>query len=143
MSDPSTIQSTQREIYFSDHFEEDVRHCFSSILAETRMNRNDNRELMFALQEVALNAWEHSKSRDNKITLNFTLSNNEIRVAVRDRGRGLKNQKPKENTSPYRGSGLKIVRALSDKLIIKEQNPGLTVLITKKLRGPKIGGFSL
>ena len=135
MSDASTTQRTQREIYFSDHFEEDVRHCFSSILAKTGLHRDDNRELMFALQEVALNAWEHSKSRDNKITLNFTFSADEIQVEVRDRGRGLKDQKPKENTSPYRGSGLKIVRALSDKLIIKEQNPGLTVLITKKLKG--------
>ncbi|MCF7797030.1 MAG: ATP-binding protein [Lentisphaeria bacterium] len=128
-------------IPFSDQFEEVVRAEFQKFTADIPMKPDDRLAASMALNELALNAVEHSRSEDNQVVITFRFLGGSLNIQVRDKGRGLVVSEPKARY--YRGHGFNIVKALCDRMDVHPSGTGLTVSITKNLWRPQIGGFSI
>ena len=128
-------------ILFNDSFENELRQHYNAFTHDIEMTETDRKAIFMALSELALNALEHSKARDNQVALHFQLVGDRVIIRVRDRGCGLENTGSTKKL--YRGNGLKIVRALCDRVNVHSSALGLHISITKNLRRPQIGGFSI
>ena len=128
-------------ISFSAVFEDEVRRHYQEFTRDIKMTRADRLATGMALNELALNAIEHSGSKDNHVFIQFQFFGNQLRIGVRDRGRGFNQINQPKNA--FRGNGLNMVRALCDGVQIHPTSAGVQISITKKLWRPKIGGFSI
>ena len=117
---------------FDDEFETRVSAAFRSFAKRVGIRGIDYRALHIALMELALNAYEHSKSPEGGVLLVFEAQGDEITVRVVDRGIGWR--RGKLAASPYRGHGLQMVRAMVDHIAIEDYHPGLGVTISKNVR---------
>lgn len=128
-------------IPLSDRFEASVRAEYQKFTADIPMNQEDRLAASMALNELALNAAEHSQTSDNQIIIKFRLSGGRLNIQVKDNGQGL--MVSEKRAKYYRGHGFNIVKALCDRMDILSSGTGLTVSITKNLWRPQIGGFSI
>jgi len=117
---------------FNEGFEERVTNAFKAFAAEVGLDKINYRALYIALMELALNAYEHSDAPDRQVWLVFEARGEQITLRVIDRGKGWK--KRKRPSSPFRGHGLQMARAMVDHLIIEESHPGLAITISKSIR---------
>lgn len=113
----------------------------ASVLAEL-MNFDEGQieEIQLALIETCINAFEHSRSEDQRVFIEFIMKDDELELKVTDQGIGFEDE-PGASTSKRpglyedmhkRGWGLEIVRTLMDEVDIESGTNGTTVSVIKK-----------
>ena len=105
------------------------------------MNFNTDQidELQLALIEACINAFEHSKSNDSKLYIKFVMNENELTVIIKDNGKGFDMNKidktpdikEKLKSDYKRGWGIMLIKNLMDKVEIKSNSEGTTLIMTK------------
>ena len=96
-------------------------------------------EIKMALIEACINAFEHSRSKDSHVTINFTFDENALTIQISDTGQGFDPSKAKEEVvqrrergESQRGWGLKIMEELMDKLEIQSNENGTIITMVKE-----------
>jgi serine/threonine-protein kinase RsbW len=96
-------------------------------------------EVKMALIEACLNAFEHSKSRDQKVHIKFMVKDNELEITVKDYGIGFNPEDVEVPTiekrfknSRKRGWGLKIIESMMDFVKIDSHKGGTKLVMVKK-----------
>ena len=118
----------------------------ASVLAELMdFGEGEVEEIQLAIIETCINAFEHSKSDDQEIHIEFLLMEGELQFKVTDRGVGISPDtldgsrvlgSPGLHTDlRKRGRGLQIIRSLMDEVDIESSPNGTTVSVLKKKRG--------
>ena len=112
----------------------------ASIIAEImdfEVNHID--EIQLAIIETCINAFEHSNSRKNKITVTYVLTDNELELKITDHGTGFATDKTNMLTGEARaramqkrGWGLEIIREMMDEVDIESSDEGTTITMLKK-----------
>ena len=113
-------------------------HTAESIMEYMKFDSNKKDEVKIALIEALINAFEHSKSSDNKVYIKFIIKMSELQVIVKDYGAGFNPEsvpkpdiKEKLKSSHKRGWGLKIIENLMDSFDITSNELGTTLVMTK------------
>jgi|LakWasMet13_LOW5_FD_contig_101_314144_length_843_multi_2_in_0_out_0_1 serine/threonine-protein kinase RsbW len=96
-------------------------------------------ELNQALIEACINSFEHGKSEENKLYIKFIMNNNELKVIIKDKGKGFDindvdpnpNIKNKLKSEHKRGWGLMLIKSLMDDVEITSSPEGTTLTMTK------------
>lgn len=108
----------------------------ASTLGESiNLDRDKIDEIKMAVIEACLNAFEHSKSKDQMVHVRFRIKVNELEITVKDYGIGFNPNevKPPKGPSPNRGWGIQIMRALMDNVTIESHaNGGTQIVLTKR-----------
>ena len=118
----------------------------ASVLAELMdFGEGEVEEIQLAIIETCINAFEHSKSDDQEIHIEFLIMADELQFKVTDRGVGISPDtldgsrvlgSPGIHTDlRKRGRGLQIIRSLMDEVDIESSPNGTTVSVIKKKRG--------
>ncbi len=94
-------------------------------------------DIKVAVGEACNNAVLHGKCEDEIYEINFKVSNNKIKIEVRDTGIGFDENKysePDLNNLKGNGLGIYIMKSLMDEVdIIPNQNEGTILKLTKYL----------
>ncbi len=94
-------------------------------------------EVKMALIEACINAFEHSKSSDRRINLNFQISDGGMVISISDGGQGfdlqeaLERIEEKRNKGEKRGWGLTLMSELMDEVEVDSSEEGTLVKMTK------------
>lgn len=119
----------------------------ASVLAELMdFGEGEVEEIQLAIIETCINAFEHSRSDDQEVHIEFLLMANELQFKVTDRGVGISTDTLDGSRvlgSPTgidtdlrkRGRGLQIIRSLMDEVDIESSPNGTTVSVIKKKKG--------
>ena len=118
----------------------------ASVLAELMdFGEGEVEEIQLAIIEICINAFEHSKSDDQEVHIEFLLMADELQFKVTDRGIGISPDTldgsrilgiPGAHTDlRKRGRGLQIIRSLMDEVDIESSPNGTTVNVIKKKKG--------
>ena len=106
-------------------------------LADLKQDQID--EVKMATIEACLNAFEHSKSRDQKVYIKFLVKDDALEITVRDYGVGfnpeeveIPNIQEKLKSQRKRGWGLKIVENLMDSVKIDSHKGGTKIVMIKR-----------
>ena len=112
-----------------------------SALAES-MNLHPDKidEIKMALIEACLNAFEHSKSKDQMVHVKFRIKPEELEIIVRDYGIGfdtsvIPRPSAKEKIKPgkvKRGWGFTIMQSLMDDLRVRSDKSGTQIIMIKR-----------
>ncbi len=113
----------------------------ASVIAES-MSFNDQQieEIQLAIIESCINAFEHSKSPDQSVVIEYTIRRDELELKVTDNGIGFTsgNKTKRINSQPdlypdmrKRGWGLEIVTTLMDSVDIMSGEDGTTITMIK------------
>ena len=101
-------------------------------------------ELETALGEACINVIEHSKVKDKRIKITFTISEDYLTVVVEDAGIGFDPEeiekpdiKEKIGSVYKRGWGLMLIENLMDEIEFKQKEPHGTILTMKKYKSKK------
>jgi len=97
-------------------------------------------EIQIALIETCINAFEHSKSPDGQISIQFIMADDKLVLKVTDHGVGFKTDEAKEKGKDgvkargmrKRGWGLEIIKNMMDHVEIESTDKGTTVTMVKK-----------
>jgi len=116
-----------------------VSRLASSIAEAMRLDENKVDEIKLALIEACLNAFEHSKSKDRKVHIKFKMTDDHLKITIKDYGVGFNPSKVEEpkieeklKSTSKRGWGLKIMRSLMDTVEINSHRGGTVITMTKK-----------
>ena len=104
-------------------------------------DENDIDEIQLAIIETCINAFEHSKSEDRRVSIKFIMRDNELELKITDSGVGFR---PNQATSASsgevglkkRGWGLEIVRNMMDEVSIESSDKGTTITMIKRKISP-------
>ena len=118
----------------------------ASVLAELMdFGEGEVEEIQLAIIETCINAFEHSRSDDQEVHIEFLLMENKLQFKVTDRGIGISTDTldgsrvlgtPGVHTDlRKRGRGLQIIRSLMDEVDIESSPNGTTVSVIKKKKG--------
>ena len=118
----------------------------ASVLAELMdFGEGEVEEIQLAIIETCINAFEHSRSDDQEVHIEFLLMENKLQFKVTDRGIGISTDtldgsrvlgSPGVHTDlRKRGRGLQIIRSLMDEVDIESSPNGTTVSVIKKKKG--------
>ena len=118
----------------------------ASVLAELMdFGEGEVEEIQLAIIETCINAFEHSRSDDQEVHIEFLLMADELQFKVTDRGVGISTDTldgsrvlgtPGVHTDlRKRGRGLQIIRSLMDEVDIESSPNGTTVSVKKKKKG--------
>ena len=104
-------------------------------------DENDIDEIQLAIIETCINAFEHSKSEDNRVSIKFIMRDNELELKITDCGVGfrLDHAKPAkigEVGLKKRGWGLEIIRNMMDEVSIESSDKGTTITMIKRKMTP-------
>lgn len=115
-----------------------VEKIASSIADEMNLNEEQKDNLAIAVTEAVGNAIVHGNKQDakKKVTLEFYLKKNEIKVSVKDEGQGfdpeaLSNPLEPENIMKESGRGIFILKSLMDQIKFTEN--GTKINFTMKI----------
>ena len=95
-------------------------------------------ETKVALIESCINAFEHSRSKDGRLKIDFDIGDGDLTISISDRGGGFdvsaaehkrKQQRTKEQR---RGWGLTLIHELMDEVDINSDHNGTTVTMVKR-----------
>lgn len=114
----------------------DITDVVSEILhnISTQTSENTRFDVRLILNELLINCHEHGnqRSKDKAIDLFFNCSPKEIKIIVKDEGKGIViKESCKEDLMKSDGRGLKLVKALTDKMEIKNNKVTCVIYITK------------
>ena len=94
-------------------------------------------EINIALVEACINAFEHSKSKEN-IYITYSIDGDTLTIKVGDKGEGfdsevvaIPNIDEKINSEHKRGWGLQLMKELMDTVEFESSEAGTTVTMTK------------
>jgi serine/threonine-protein kinase RsbW len=97
-------------------------------------------EAKIIITEAIINAFEHSGGSRPRIRVEYTMNREKLVIYVRDYGKGFDPEKvampdikEKIFSQNKRGWGLKLMRTMSDDLIIESDRHGTKLTITKHL----------
>jgi anti-sigma regulatory factor (Ser/Thr protein kinase) len=108
-----------------------------------RMSRDKIDEVQMAVVEATINAFEHSRAVDGKVSIHFQVLGTEedptgLQITVKDAGIGIANDKlPKLGNGgqpaklQQRGHGLRIIYGLMDEVDVRSDDHGTTVVMMK------------
>ena len=112
----------------------------ASIIAEI-MNFEETHidEIQLAIIETCINAFEHSNSQDNKVTVTYVLTDDDLELKITDHGVGFGMDKTdfldgetRAEAMQKRGWGLEIIREMMDEVEIDSNDGGTTITMLKK-----------
>ncbi len=96
-------------------------------------------EIQLAIIETCINAFEHSNSTDNKVTVTYALTDGDLELKITDHGVGFGTDKIKHlagetraQSMQKRGWGLEIIREMMDEVEIDSSDGGTTITMLKK-----------
>ena len=96
-------------------------------------------EIQLAIIETCINAFEHSDSKDSKVTVTYVLTDDELKLKITDHGVGFGMEQAKFLTGEAtaqamqkRGWGLEIIREMMDEVEIDSGDDGTTITMLKK-----------
>ena len=96
-------------------------------------------EISMALIEACINAFEHSKTEEGQVEINFTIEDNTLVIKVTDQGVGFDENtvkipkiEQKIKSDHKRGWGLQLIKELMDTVEFESTDEGTTVTMTKK-----------
>ena len=112
----------------------------ASILAEImEFEETHIDEIQLAIIETCINAFEHSNSRDSKVTVTYVLTDGELELKITDHGTGfgveqteLLTGEARARAMQKRGWGLEIIREMMDEVKIDSSDEGTTITMLKK-----------
>jgi anti-sigma regulatory factor (Ser/Thr protein kinase) len=91
--------------------------------------------------EAVINAFEHSGKKNQVVRVEFTMNPESLTIFVRDYGKGFNPEnveepdiKKKLGSINKRGWGLKLMESMSDDFLIKSDENGTKITITKHLQ---------
>lgn len=94
-------------------------------------------EVKMALIEACINAFEHSKSKERRINLNFQISDEGMVISISDGGEGFDLEEAlerialKRNKGEKRGWGLTLMSELMDEVEVDSTEAGTVVKMIK------------
>ena len=96
-------------------------------------------EIRMALIEACLNAFEHSRSKDQMVHVRFRVKPEELEITVKDYGVGFDPERIEEadisraiHSDDKRGWGFKIMRTLMDKVEVSSHPGGTQIKMIKR-----------
>ncbi|MCE2393877.1 ATP-binding protein [Candidatus Poribacteria bacterium] len=96
-------------------------------------------EIQLAIIETCINAFEHSNSEDNKVTVTYVLTDDDLELKITDHGVGFGMDKTefldgetRAEAMQKRGWGLEIIREMMDEVKIDSNDGGTTITMLKK-----------
>ena len=101
------------------------------------LDTNKIDEVKMALIEACINAFEHSKSAERRINLNFQITDKGMRISISDGGDGFDFDEAmariaeKRNKGQKRGWGLTLMSELMDEVEVDTSEAGTLVTMTK------------
>ena len=101
------------------------------------LDTNKIDEVKMALIEACINAFEHSKSPERRIDLNFQITDRGMTISINDGGDGFDLDEAKEriaekrNKGQKRGWGLTLMSELMDEVEVDTSSNGTLVTMTK------------
>ena len=101
------------------------------------LDTNKIDEVKMALIEACINAFEHSKSVERRINLNFQITDKGMTISINDGGDGFDFDEAmariaeKRNTGQKRGWGLTLMGELMDEVEVDTSATGTLVTMTK------------
>ena len=101
------------------------------------LDTNKIDEVKMALIEACINAFEHSKSPERRIDLNFQITDRGMTISINDGGDGFDLDEAKEriaekrNKGQKRGWGLTLMSELMDEVEVDTSSSGTLVTMTK------------
>lgn len=113
----------------------------ASVIAESMSFSDDQiEEIQLALIESCINAFEHSRSSDQNVFIEYIMRSDELEFKITDQGVGFSDDnRPARRTGQQdiypdmrkRGWGLEIIHALMDRVDIKSGENGTTISMVK------------
>lgn len=104
-------------------------------IAEDKIN-----EASIVVTEAIINAFEHTDSNNPSVIVEFTMTREKLMVLVKDNGIGFNpgiveepDIRKKINSSNKRGWGLKLMKSMSDDLVIESGTGGTKISMIKHL----------
>ena len=92
-----------------------------------------------ALIEACINAFEHSRSKDEQISINFAIGDEDLTIQISDTGQGFEPESAKkevverrERGESNRGWGLTIMSELMDHVNIQSDENGTVITMIKR-----------
>ena len=103
------------------------------------LSQDQSDEIKMALIEACINAFEHSKTEEGQVEINFTIEDNTLVIKVTDQGVGFDSDtvkipkiEQKIKSDHKRGWGLQLIKELMDTVEFESTDEGTTVTMTKK-----------
>ena len=95
-------------------------------------------EVKLALIEACINAFEHSQSKEQRVSVNFSMGDDALTIQISDRGQGFDPELAREKVvkrrasgESKRGWGLKLMSELMDKVDIRSDQNGTVITMVK------------
>ena len=112
-----------------------------SLLAEANgFDENCVEEIQLAIIETCINAFEHSRSDDQRVRIKFIIKDNELELKITDHGVGFQldpDKSPRESELESRelqkrGWGLELIKNMMDDLHVDSNENETTITLVKK-----------
>ena len=103
-----------------------------------RLDADKIEEIKLALIEACINAFEHSKSQDGRISINFEIGEDQLIIHISDQGRGFDLKQVQDQLQQrhgrgeHRGWGLAIMKELMDEVEVESNEQGTTITMVKR-----------
>ena len=102
------------------------------------LSEDKTEEVKLALIEACINSFEHSRSKDQVVRINFKVEDDALRILISDSGRGFDLGEARATVAEKRrsgeqkrGWGLKIMEGLVDEVRVHSGDKGTTILLVK------------
>ena len=102
------------------------------------LDRDRIDEIKLALIEACINAFEHSKSQEGRVSITFEIGAEGLTIRISDQGQGFDLSKVQEKLrqrrerGEHRGWGLAIMKELMDEVRVESTEQGTTVVMVKQ-----------
>jgi serine/threonine-protein kinase RsbW len=103
------------------------------------LSQEKSDEIKIALIEACINAFEHSRTKEGQVAINFVIENDTLVIQVTDQVVGFDSDKvkipkieQKLKSDHKRGWGLQLIKELMDSVEFESTEEGTTVTMTKK-----------
>ena len=103
------------------------------------LSEEKSAEISMALIEACINAFEHSKTEEGQVEINFSIDDNTLVIKVTDQGVGFDSNtvkipkiEQKIKSDHKRGWGLQLIKEFMDTVEFESTDEGTTVTMTKK-----------
>ena len=102
------------------------------------LNREKTEEVKMALIEACINAFEHSRSEEQRVDIHFRIEPDILTVQVTDEGQGFDSDRARRDAvekrkrgERYRGWGLRIMEKMMDEIEIQSEEKGTVITMVK------------